>query len=495
MAFTRARWPCKMIIHSILPLYPWNKIADGAVLDAAFREIYHLYNKVYSSLSDQEKQAHQNEFVGKFLLPFSNIVTQCYTADAKLQAANFNATFPCVKTMQLIATSFSKVENATSNLVYDIAHLIFSLGYKSGTTNKAEIQVLGQLRIECCDQLKTLCNESTNAITAVLMQLIDNLSFLAKTQPAAIEGIINMIKAFPLRIWKLSAKDVECIDKLLTGNLPNVQAVPACAAFAAKIGKYLVENISWKAQSQIVCFRTLDVFIKYSNANSENLNWVCSILSGTIGYEITKGIRVIFTGCLHFSVSDADIAEQFVQKIAQRIDALSTALRTLLTLGLCEARLAVESAPAQTDLLQLDDSTKDIKLEFDGLSLDESSSSKPTASSKLSTWKALTTKHDMQGQLFALSNGSGLFLTVILKKYMQLLARFEIAEVQQDTLAVGNIVATHLAREQFFDELNEIIQSNPQEELYAPMLQLWTHVLVSQVCKIVRTNTIYLGAK
>lgn len=115
---------------------------------------------------------------------------------------------------------------------------------------------------------------------------MQNIGFLIQTQPKSIDGICKLITSFPINTWLLSDKDVNQIAIFLDCLVQGADTIPGVKDASIRFGKLLVEQIDWSVQSAAVCFQVLEIILRFAAIDQ---NWVLNILSGKIGFCLTKG--------------------------------------------------------------------------------------------------------------------------------------------------------------------------------------------------------------
>ena len=457
--FTRARWPCKMLVVPTLVMFPWSKFSDPAHIEMAFREVYHLYNRGYSTLNELEKTNHQNDFVNKYLIPHMSIIQQVYSIDTKLKLANNGLTFPIVK----LFAQFALADKSRSAVATDMSHLLFNLAYKTGTIDRNALPLLAKLRVEACEQIQYVCSQLTiGTISTILNQIFENVAFFMSTQPSTMTVITNMLLQCNLKQWALDTKDVELIEKMLLGKVLAVQTVNGAADAAIKIARNVIENITWETQSQVVNFYILESLLKHS-ANASASEWVSRIISGSIGLYLTQ-------------VHDIIAAEQFLNRIFGKYDEFHLSLSVLISLGICQKRICNPENSTSNDVAHIE---QDIVLNLDSLTI---SNQQQLDDRVICAWKEMETKFGIRKQLALLSDATGIFLPSILKKYIACLAYLDLKDTHDFLDIVSLVISKHVAKERFLFELFQLIHLQITDANYSKTLHLWSVVLVRNVC-------------
>ncbi len=266
LSITRAKWPSKVIAITTIPLYPINRIQDEGVLRTIFRELYNLYQ------SSQHSVQHQQEYVGKYILPFMPVIAkQIYALDERLAALNGYMSFPVIRAMRVIA------EQASGAILREIIQVLFSLAFKSGSLNPNELPLLGQLRIECCGEIRVLCSNNGTAIFALLDEISKQLDWLMQTQPHTLNTITKMID--DMRLDKVILSDDVELEIILKYLKPSNQGNGRVAMI--QIGKKLIERMSWRSQTQTIRFAFLEKLLALPNQTQEVSQWILNLVTNS----------------------------------------------------------------------------------------------------------------------------------------------------------------------------------------------------------------------
>jgi len=458
--FTRAPWPSKMITTPTLVMYPWSQLPDPSFIEAAFREMFHLFNNSYSGMTDMDQRNHQNDFVNKYLIPYLGIIQQVYAAEPKLKLANDGLDFPIVKLFRLFVLACASMKKPASTIV-DISNLLFNLAYKTGTTDRNNLPWLMKLRTEACEQIQFLCTSIPETITCVINQLYENVAFFMKTQPAVVDSAITMILKFNLKQWVLTAKDIEILERLLLSNVPQVHSAQGTADAAVKIARSIIEVVAWDIQSQQTNFKLLEALLKHS-ALPNATEWVGKIISGPNGIHIT-------------TVSEVAAAEQFLGRIVGKYDEFHLSLSTLIALSVCEKKIR-QAQSTTSDLLDVE---QDIVLGFDAMNM--STAANKSNARSLAIWRETEQKYTIRNQIALLVETSGFFLPSIIRKYVTCLSFFEVNDIADCLHPISSVLLKHLTKERFMHEINQIMHLEVTDAAYSKTLQLWATVLLSNM--------------
>jgi hypothetical protein len=247
---------------------------------------------------------------------------------------------------------------------------------------------------------------------------MQNIGFLIQTQPKSIDTICQLINTFPFDSWLLRDKDVNQIAIFLDSLVQGADTIPGVKDASIRFGKLLIEKIDWSAQTAAVCFQVLEIILRFAAIDQK---WVLNILSGKIGFCLTKG-------------------EQFVSRICKLTDEMNVSLALLTALSIFEKK--VQNLNSKFEQQSKVKNPDDIVLMFDDMNpFNDTKGNNPfdddfenkreiqriaQYEERFKLWQSVESQFKIVHNIKKLVDTSGIFLTSILMKFIQSISGFEV---------------------------------------------------------------------